>query len=126
MLPEMTLLHYNTGLRRRMPDEPYLSLTVPAYNEAATIARTLGAMRKYLDTVAQDARAQSWEIIVSADGNDGTRERAREFAGDDSRISVIGAPERRGKGKGVREGILQARGQVIGFVDADYKTPIDE
>jgi glycosyltransferase involved in cell wall biosynthesis len=109
-----------------MPDEPYLSLIVPAYNEAATIARTLGAMRNYLDTVAADDRARSWEIIVSADGQDGTRERARGFAGGDSRISVIGAPERRGKGKGVREGILQARGQIVGFVDADYKTPIDE
>ncbi len=108
-----------------MPDEPYLSLIVPAYNEAATIARTLGAMRAYLDA-AENPRVRSWEIIVSADGQDGTRERAREFAGDDSRISVIGSPQRRGKGKGVREGVLQARGQLIGFVDADYKTPIDE
>ena len=104
-----------------MSNDPYLSLIVPAYNEAATIARTLGAMRDYLER-----GDLSWEIIVSADGTDGTRERAREFAGGDDRISVIGAPERRGKGKGVREGVMQARGRVIGFVDADYKTPIEE
>ena len=103
-----------------MSNEPYLSLIVPAYNEAATIARTLGAMRDYLER-----GERTWEIIVSADGNDGTRERAREFAGDDDRISVIGAPERRGKGKGVRDGVMQARGRVIGFVEKPRDPPSD-
>ncbi len=104
-----------------MPDEPYLSLVVPAFNEAATIARTLGAMREYLEK-----RGWAWEIIVSADGTDGTRERAAEFAGGDPRIVVMGTPERRGKGRGVRDGMLAAKGKLIGFVDADYKTPMEE
>jgi dolichyl-phosphate beta-glucosyltransferase len=99
----------------------YLSLIVPAFNEAATIARTLEQMRNYLQ-----GRGYAWEIIVSADGTDGTRERAAEFANGDARIVVIGTPERRGKGRGVRDGVLQAKGQLIGFVDADYKTPIEE
>ena len=102
-------------------DETYLSLIVPAYNESATIARTLGAMRQYLERAGY-----SWEIIVSADGTDGTRERAREFAGSDTRFRVIGEPQRRGKGRGVRDGVLQAKGKIVGFVDADYKTPIEE
>jgi dolichyl-phosphate beta-glucosyltransferase len=102
-------------------DETYLSLVVPAFNEAATIARTLGLMRDYLE-----GRGWAWEIIVSADGTDGTRERATEFAADDSRFVVIGTPERRGKGRGVREGVLRAKGKLVGFVDADYKTPIGE
>jgi dolichyl-phosphate beta-glucosyltransferase len=78
-------------------------------------------MRDYLQ-----GRGYAWEIIVSADGADGTRERATEFANGDPRIVVIGTPERRGKGRGVRDGVLQAKGQVIGFVDADYKTPMEE
>ena len=106
-----------------MPDEPYLSLVVPAFNEAASIARTLGLMRDYLE---RRQPPLAWEVIVSADGTDGTRERAAEFAGGDRRFTVIGAPERRGKGRGVREGVLLARGRVIGFVDADYKTPMEE
>jgi dolichyl-phosphate beta-glucosyltransferase len=102
-------------------DETYLSLIVPAFNEAGSIARTLELMRNYLQ-----GQTWAWEIIVSADGTDGTRERAAEFAAGDPRIVVIGTPERRGKGRGVRDGVLQAKGQFIGFVDADYKTPMEE
>ena len=98
-----------------------LSIIIPAYNEAGSIVGTLTAVREYLD--AQD---QSYEVIVSADGNDGTRERAREFAHDDDRFMVIGSAERGGKGRGVRNGMKIASGQIIGFVDADYKTPIEE
>jgi glycosyltransferase involved in cell wall biosynthesis len=98
-----------------------LSIIIPAYNEAGSIVGTLASVREYLD--AQD---KSYEVIVSADGNDGTRERAREFIGDDDRFTVIGSAERGGKGRGVRNAMKLARGQIIGFVDADYKTPIEE
>jgi dolichyl-phosphate beta-glucosyltransferase len=100
---------------------PRLSVIVPAYNEAATIATTLAAMRNYLD-------AQPWgyEVIVSADGSDGTREIAAAFAPGDSRFQVIGSPDRGGKGRGVRAGVLRAEGDLIGFIDADYKTPIED
>jgi dolichyl-phosphate beta-glucosyltransferase len=99
----------------------YLSVIVPAYNEAKSIGRALDAMRAYLDR-------QPWssEIIVSADGNDGTRELVAEMAKDDPRLSVIGSADRGGKGKGIRNGIAKAKGQIIGFADADYKTPIEE
>jgi dolichyl-phosphate beta-glucosyltransferase len=103
---------------------PFLSLIFPAYNESKTIGRTLEAAYAWLD-------AQPWdyEIIVSADGTDGTREAAEAIGksrGGASRLSVIGAPERRGKGRGIREGVRVARGQIVGFSDADNKTPIDE
>lgn len=100
---------------------PFLSLVIPAYNECATIASTLSAMRAFLDV-------QTWtcEVIVAADGEDGTRERAATFAEGDARFRVIGSAERRGKGHGVRAGARLATGQIVGFLDADYKTPIDE
>jgi dolichyl-phosphate beta-glucosyltransferase len=100
---------------------PYLSLIVPAYNEVNAISRTLGAISAYLDR-----QGFEYEVIVAADGNDGTREKAAEIAARDPRVSVIGSAERGGKGRGVRNGVLKAGGQIIGFLDADYKTPIDE
>jgi glycosyltransferase involved in cell wall biosynthesis len=104
-----------------MAASPYLSVIVPAYNEVASIERTLKAIGQYLDR-----QPWSYEVIVSADGTDGTREKVAEIAKGDERVSVIGTAERGGKGRGVRNGIFKAAGQVIGFLDADYKTPIEE
>jgi dolichyl-phosphate beta-glucosyltransferase len=103
------------------PEVIELSIIVPAYNEAAAIVGTLTEMRDFLDR-----QSKPWELIVSADGTDGTREAASHWAGGNERIQIIGAPQRRGKGRGVREGVLLARASIVGFVDADYKTPIDE
>lgn len=100
---------------------PRLSIVVPAYNEAASIGATLAEMRAHLDS-----HPGGYEIIVSADGGDGTREAAARLAAADPRISVIGSEERLGKGRGVRAGMALARGEIVGFVDADGKTPIEE
>jgi dolichyl-phosphate beta-glucosyltransferase len=102
-----------------------VSLIVPAYNEVARIRTTLGQAIAYFY-----GRSIPCEVIVAADGTDGTREAARELASSDSALGtsilVIGTPERRGKGFAVREGVQLAAGDVIGFVDADNKTPISE
>jgi len=98
-----------------------LSIVVPAYNEARRIVSTLEAIVAYLDL-----RGHHGQIIVAVDGDDGTRERAADMALRDTRITVLGSTSRRGKGRGVRDGVLRSTGDLIGFVDADYKTPIDE
>jgi dolichyl-phosphate beta-glucosyltransferase len=100
---------------------PDLSLIVPAYNEAGSILRTLAAVQQYLD-----GRGYAYEVIVSADGADGTRELVAGVAARDGRVRVIGGARRGGKGRGVRQGVGLAGGRVIGFADADYKTPVEE
>jgi dolichyl-phosphate beta-glucosyltransferase len=104
-----------------MSSHPYLSLIVPAYNEIKRIAGTLHEIQAYLD-----ARRDAYEIIVAADGTDGTRELVAEMAKTDPKLKVIGSPERCGKGYGIRNGVALACGEIVGFVDADNKTPIDE
>jgi dolichyl-phosphate beta-glucosyltransferase len=98
-----------------------LSIIVPAYNEVGRIAGTLQSMKDYLDR-----QGSTWEIIVSADGDDGTREAASAWGKGDERLKVIGSPRRLGKGRGIRVGVELAWGNTIGFIDADYKTPIEE
>ena len=68
-----------------------LSLVVPAYNEAGRIRQTLESMRSHLA-----ARGLSYEIIVAADGDDGTREVVAGLSADDRRIHVLGGRERGG------------------------------
>jgi dolichyl-phosphate beta-glucosyltransferase len=98
-----------------------ISLVIPAYNEVQRIATTV------LDAVGYfRERSRACEIIVSADGNDGTREAAQALAVEHPQIRVIGSSQRRGKGYGIRQGVRLAIGDVIGFTDADNKTPISE
>lgn len=98
-----------------------LSLIIPAYNEKSAIAKTIGEAVRYFES-----QALPFEIIVVADGDDGTRELVAEMRKSDPRLHVLGSEKRSGKGKGVREGILAAQMKYVGFTDADNKTPIEE
>jgi dolichyl-phosphate beta-glucosyltransferase len=100
---------------------PDLTLVLPAFNEAGTIAATLREAADYFR-----ARSLGYEIVVAADGDDGTREICRDLAGADPAIRVIGGETRRGKGRGVREAVALAAGTIIGYADADNKVPIRE
>lgn len=98
-----------------------ISLILPAFNEAGRIAGTIGEAVQYFAS-----RQYRYEIIVAADGDDGTREIVAELGRKNPSIRVIGQPARRGKGRGVREAVRLATGSIIGFADADNKVPIEE
>jgi dolichyl-phosphate beta-glucosyltransferase len=98
-----------------------ITLILPAYNESGCIARTIGEAVAYFRS-----RNRSYEIIVAADGTDGTREIVADLGRSDPALRAIGAPARRGKGRGIREAVALASGNIIGFADADNKVPIDE
>ena len=98
-----------------------VSLILPAFNEARTIAATILETGRYFR-----ARELRYEIIVAADGNDGTRELALEAARQGAPVRVIGNRQRGGKGRGVREAVALARGRIVGYADADNKVPIEE
>lgn len=104
-------------------DIPLVDMTViiPAFNEVSAIRQTLDEVSAYLC-----GRGFDYEILVAADGDDGTREAATAAAQSNPRIRVLGTRERRGKGRGVRESVARARGQIVGFIDADNKVPITE
>lgn len=99
---------------------PYLSVVIPAYNEALRIAATLAATTAYLAK-----QTYEWEVLVVDDGSDdGTLSAARVAAAATPRVKVLANPHR-GKAYAVRSGILAARGKVVGFMDADLSTPLE-
>jgi dolichyl-phosphate beta-glucosyltransferase len=99
----------------------WISLIIPAYNEVERISGTIKEAKLYFERLGRTC-----EIIVVADGTDGTRELVGKLALADPAIKVIGEAQRRGKGYGVRRGVAAAQGEIIGYIDADNKTPIEE
>ncbi len=98
-----------------------LTLILPAYNERATISATIDGASAYFNS-----RGMRAEIIVAADGDDGTRELVAQKAHGNADLKVIGHAARGGKGRGIREAVTLARGQIIGYADADGKVPIED
>ncbi|HEY2251427.1 MAG TPA: dolichyl-phosphate beta-glucosyltransferase [Planctomycetaceae bacterium] len=104
-----------------MPAVPDLSLILPAFNEQARIASTIREAYDYFRS-----RHLTVEILVAADGTDGTREAAAGLCHEVPLLTVLGSSQRRGKGHGIRQAVRQAIGKWIGFADADNKTPFTE
>jgi dolichyl-phosphate beta-glucosyltransferase len=96
----------------------FLSIVIPAYNEASRIVTSLASLEKY--TRGKDFEIET--IIVDDGSTDHTAELASKLAG----ICVLRNIRNRGKGFSVRRGVLQARGEFILFTDADFSAPIDE
>jgi glycosyltransferase involved in cell wall biosynthesis len=93
---------------------PWLSVVVPAYNEAPWILAAAEAMRETLD-----ALDRPWELIVVDNASpDGTAGALAPLAGDD-RIRVLVNDANRGKGYSVRRGMLAATGELRLHCDAD-------
>jgi dolichyl-phosphate beta-glucosyltransferase len=102
--------------------DPTYSIVVPAYNESARLGASL---EKILSYIAQ----QKWpaEVIVVNDGSsDDTAEIVRRLAKNNLTLRLVENPGNRGKGYSVRNGMLQARGRVLVFSDADLSSPIEE
>lgn len=100
---------------------PFLTIVIPAYNEARRLPATLERILDYLDR--QDYAAR---IIVVDDGStDGTAAAARRYDQHHRRVEVIENPHQ-GKGATVRRGMLAAEGNIVLFSDADLSTPIEE
>jgi glycosyltransferase involved in cell wall biosynthesis len=94
---------------------PELSILVPAYDEAATIAEVL----RRVAALGLDA-----EIVVVDDGStDGTGAAveaiARELGGD--RVRLLSHARNRGKGAAVRTAIAASSGRIVVIQDADLE-----
>lgn len=89
---------------------PLISIVMPAYNAASTIA---GAV---LGVVNQ--RYTNWELIIVDDGShDDITPEIKQF--DDSRIRVVRLARNSGLANALNVGLASARGRYIARLDAD-------
>lgn len=105
-----------------MTQYPKYSIVIPAFNESARIPATLEA-------VVACIRVNAWraEVIVVNDGStDSTAQVVRDFARHAPEVRMIENPGNHGKGYSVRNGMLQALGDVVMFTDSDLSAPIEE
>ncbi|MBI4117159.1 MAG: glycosyltransferase family 2 protein [Parcubacteria group bacterium] len=99
----------------------YLSVIIPAYNEAKRITDTLFSIKNYLSRQSYD-----WEVLIVSDGSrDSTNEIVDDFIKQNPSFKLINNQKNHGKGYVVKQGMLEAKGDFRLFTDADNSTTID-
>ena len=100
---------------------PFLSIIIPAYNEAQRLPDTLEKIHTFLLKQSYSA-----EIIVVENGStDDTYTIAQGLQKQIKNLIVIHETQR-GKGWAVKRGILEAGGEYRFICDADLSMPIEE
>jgi dolichyl-phosphate beta-glucosyltransferase len=98
------------------------SIVIPAYNESE---RLQSSLQKIVDFLGEQSMIA--EVLIVNDGSrDNTPEIIRQYASRYPYIRLIENPGNRGKGFSVRNGMLQATGDIVLFTDADLSAPITE
>jgi len=102
--------------------QPKYSIVIPAYNESARIEKTLARVMECVQQQGWDA-----EVLVVNDGSrDHTPDIVQWWMEAYPQIHLIENEGNRGKGFSVRNGLLQARGEIVMFTDADLSAPMEE
>ena len=93
-----------------------VSIILPTYNEKETIEDRIQSI---LDSVTDPIEI----IVVDDDSPDGTWKIVQELA--DPRIKVIRRRNTRGLATAINRGIIESRGDLVGWMDADMSMPAE-
>jgi len=90
-----------------------ISIVVPTYNEERHIVETLDALLEL----------GGIEIIIAEDGStDATVDIIKSYSEKYENIIITSEPVRSGKGAAIKRGLKFAKGDLLGFIDADMAT----
>jgi glycosyltransferase involved in cell wall biosynthesis len=96
-----------------------LSVVIPAYNEEAGIAEIAQRVLAIKEDL-QKVGVRDLELLVV---DDGSRDGTAQVAGGIEGVRLIQHPHNKGYGAALKTGFCQARGELIGFLDADGTYP---
>ncbi len=100
---------------------PFLSLILPAHNEAERLPQALKQLQNFIDQQAYDCEV----LLIENASTDDTAAIANEFQIEFPQLKIIrlGQP---GKGNAIRAGMLAATGQYRFMADVDFSMPVEE
>jgi glycosyltransferase involved in cell wall biosynthesis len=93
--------------------EPCLSVVMPVYNEAATVAEVI--------KVVLLQRPVQQLVVVDDASTDGTWEKLKSATDNDSRVTLMRHGKNQGKGAALRTGFTNAAAPIVMIQDADLE-----
>jgi dolichol-phosphate mannosyltransferase len=99
---------------RAAPADPRFSIVLATFNERENILETIRGIFENLGPATE-------VIVVDDDSPDGTWKLARDL--NDARVKVIRRVGTRGLASAFNRGIMESRGSIVGWMDADMCMP---
>ena len=96
-----------------------LSVVIPAYNEEKGIAE-IACRVLSVEPALRNAGIDRLELLIV---DDGSKDRTAEVASEVAGVNLICHPRNRGYGAALKTGFSKAKGELIGFLDADGTYP---
>jgi polyisoprenyl-phosphate glycosyltransferase len=101
----------------RRPDDPFVSIVLPVFNEDAVLPRLRDAVEQALAECGV-----RYEIVFVDDGStDGSADRLDAFAAGDHHVRVLHFSRNFGHQAAVQAGLEHARGDVVVVMDSDLQ-----
>lgn len=95
-----------------MQEQPLVSIIMPSYNSAKTIAESIESV------IAQTY--QNWELLITDDVSvDNTKDIVRSYCANDNRIKLFELNRNSGAGASRNNSIENSKGDYIAFLDSD-------
>src|SRR5687767_89410 len=96
-----------------------LSIVIPAYNEEKGIAEIASRVLS-VGPALKNAGVDQLELLIV---DDGSKDRTAEVASKIAGVNLICHPQNKGYGAALKTGFSKAKGELIGFLDADGTYP---
>jgi hypothetical protein len=95
---------------------PVLSIVIPALNEEGAIGATIERCLAARAQIVAESPVSDVEVIVVSDGS---TDRTEAIARSHDAVTVLAFDRNRGYGAAIKSGFAAARGDWVGFLDAD-------